>query len=203
MEELYVRTEKIIYRNLQNSWSVIRCFLPSEKQSVTVTGIFADIQPGMSLKLSGIWQETERYGRQFRAEHYEYAEDASRRAWLSRDLFERLQESSFRMRFHLKEADLAYIKEKGIDTVRSHAEEIIRKRLTPAVIPNDGKQTPMRGAPHGHPVFLAQHATGTCCRGCLAKWHGIPAGRELTEEEIMYITDVIMKWIVRENIQQE
>jgi hypothetical protein len=32
----------------------------------------------------------------------------------------------------------------------------------------------------GHPVFIAQHATATCCRGCLAKWHDIPAGRALT-----------------------
>ena len=55
----------------------------------------------------------------------------------------------------------------------------IRKRLAPAVIPNDGKQTPMRG----HPVFIAQHATGCCCRGCFEKWHRIPAGRELTDEE--------------------
>ena len=51
----------------------------------------------------------------------------------------------------------------------------------PADIPNDGRQTPMRN----HPVFVAQHATATCCRGCLARWHGIPPGRELTADDIV------------------
>lgn len=67
-------------------------------------------------------------------------------------------------------------------------------RLAPAVIPNDGKQTPMKG----HPVFLAQHACACCCRGCLEKWHGIPKGRELTGEEQEYVVDVLMTWIDRQ-----
>ena len=58
--------------------------------------------------------------------------------------------------------DKEYIAEKGLATIRKHAEDFGAKRLAPAVIPNDGKQTPMRG----HPVFIAQHATGCCCRGC-------------------------------------
>lgn len=114
---------------------------------------------------------------------------------LRQDLFVRLSQSKFRMRFHLTEADRTYIQEKGMDTIRDHAVQIITKRLAPAMPQNDGKQTPMRGEPHGHPVFLAQHATGTCCRGCLETWHGIPKGRALTRDEISYIADVIMKWI--------
>ena len=88
-------------------------------------------------------------------------------------LFERLNQSAFRSRFSLKEAELNYLEEKGMETVRRHAEEFVRMRLAPAQIPNDGRQTPMKG----HPVFRAQHATGTCCRGCLCKWHGIPKGK--------------------------
>lgn len=107
------------------------------------------------------------------------------------DLFERLSHSPFRSRFRLKPADIAYIREKGMDTIRQHAADFVRKRLAPAVIPNDGKQTPMRG----HPVFIAQHATGCCCRGCFAKWHHIPAGRPLTPEEQRYAVAVLMKWI--------
>ena len=72
--------------------------------------------------------------------------------------------------------------------------KIIFKREAPAFIPNDGKQTPTKG----HPVFVAQHATATCCRGCLEKWHRIPKGRELTWEEQEYVVDVIMEWISRE-----
>ncbi len=119
----------------------------------------------------------------------------SHEEWLKKDLFERLAQSNFRSRFKLTEADRLYIREKGMDTIRSHAVEIIRQRLSAAEPRNDGKQTPMRGAPKGHPVFLGQHATGTCCRGCLEKWHGISKGKELTEEEQSYIVDVLMLWI--------
>ena len=50
----------------------------------------------------------------------------------------------------------------------------------------------------GHPVFLAEHATATCCRNCLAKWYHIPKGRELTQEELDYIVSIIMAWIKKE-----
>lgn len=106
-------------------------------------------------------------------------------------LFERLAQSAFRSKFRLSAKDKAYIREKGMATIRSHAADFVAKRLAPAVIPNDGKQTPMRG----HPVFIAQHATGCCCRGCFAKWHHIPAGRALTAEEQQYAVSVLMKWI--------
>ncbi len=115
--------------------------------------------------------------------------------WLKQDLFERLARSQFRSRFRLREQDLQYIRSKGSDTIREHACAIVRQRLSAAEPKNDGKQTPMRGAPEGHPVFLAQHATGTCCRGCLEKWHGIPKGRPLSEREQDYIVTVLMKWI--------
>ena len=110
------------------------------------------------------------------------------------DLFARLSRSNFRSRFHLKDKDIQYIREKGMDTIRSHAADFVRTRLAPAQIPNDGKQTPMRG----HPVFLAQHATGCCCRGCLYKCHRIPAGVQLTEVQQEYIVDVLMAWIEKE-----
>lgn len=110
------------------------------------------------------------------------------------ELFVRLSQSNFRSRFALKAKDKAYIQEKGWDTIRQHAADFIRKRLAPAFIPNDGQQTPMRG----HPVFIAQHATGCCCRGCFSKWHHIPAGRELTGEEQQYAVAVIMEWIRRQ-----
>lgn len=111
------------------------------------------------------------------------------------DLFARLAKSDFRSKFHLTKKDKEYIAQKGLPTIRRHAEDFIAKRLAPAVIPNDGKQTPMRG----HPVFLAKHATGCCCRGCFYKWHHIPAGRELTKEEQQYAVAVLMAWIETQN----
>lgn len=109
-------------------------------------------------------------------------------------LFERLSRSAFRSRFRLRTTELDYIRAKGLATIRQHAGDFVCQRLAPAFPPNDGRQTPMRG----HPVFVAQHATGCCCRGCLAKWHGIPAGRPLTEAEQAYVVEVLMAWIGRQ-----
>lgn len=109
-------------------------------------------------------------------------------------LFERLSQSKFRSRFHLSDKDAEYIRSKGMDAIRRHAMDFVARRLAPAYIANDGKQTPM----HGHPVFIAQHATACCCRGCFAKWHHIPAGHELTAEEQEYAVNVIMAWIRKE-----
>ena len=110
-------------------------------------------------------------------------------------LFERLAQSKFRSSFYLNAKDQEYIRQKGWKKIEESTREIIAKRLAPAAIPNDGKQTPMR---HGiFPPFIAQHATGCCCRGCLEKWHGIPKGRPLTVKEQIYITRVIMEWLKR------
>ena len=81
-----------------------------------------------------------------------------------------------------------------MNEVIEHAAAFIEKRLAPVSPVNDGKQTPWRN----HPVFVAQHATATCCRGCLEKWHQIPRGRALTAEEQQYIVDVIGGWLSRQ-----
>jgi hypothetical protein len=112
----------------------------------------------------------------------------------SAELFAALGRSSFRSRFRLRDAELRYLREKGVEQVLRHAADFIARRLAPAVPPNDGKQTPWRG----HPVFVAQHATATCCRGCLAKWHDLPKGRELTADEQRYVVGVIEQWIARQ-----
>lgn len=109
-------------------------------------------------------------------------------------ILERLSHSKFRSSFHLKEKDINYIKDKGLVTIKRHAKDFIKKRIAPAVIKNDGKQTPMRG----HPVFIAEHATATCCRGCIKKWYHVPNNRELTNREQEQIVAIIMKWIEKE-----
>ena len=114
---------------------------------------------------------------------------------MNRDLdevFERLNRSAFRRRFRLRAAESRYLAEKGLETVLSHGEKFIEERLAPADPRNDGKQTPMRN----HPIFIAQHATATCCRGCLEKWHGIPKGGDLTAEEKVHILAVLRRWLV-------
>jgi len=104
---------------------------------------------------------------------------------------QRLSRQPFRAKFHLRGREAATVELRGMEAVRRHAEELLAKRLAPAAPYKDGKQTPYRG----HPVFVAQHATATCCRTCLERWHGIPKGRELTSEERAYAVDVICRWI--------
>jgi hypothetical protein len=107
------------------------------------------------------------------------------------ELFVALAESKFRRSFQLRGKDLDYLRNKGLPLVLEHAQDFIARRLAPAVIPNDGRQTPFRG----HPVFVAQHATACCCRGCLEKWHRIPAGRALSEEEQKHMLAVLERWL--------
>lgn len=110
------------------------------------------------------------------------------------DKLNALSKSKFRSSFHLKKKDIEYIDKKGIDTIRSHAFDFIEKRIAPQYIKNDGKQTPTKN----HPVFIAQHATATCCRNCLYKWHHIQKNKQLNQEEQEYIVKVIMEWIKKE-----
>jgi len=107
------------------------------------------------------------------------------------EILDKLAKSKFRSRFKLGAKELEYIKDKGLDKIKSHAEDFIRDRVAPSEPVNDGKQTPMRG----HPVFIAQHATATCCRGCIEKWHKFPQHIELTKSEQEYLVSVIMGWI--------
>ncbi len=107
------------------------------------------------------------------------------------DVFERLQRSSFRRRFRLGRTEREYLDRKGLEEVLAHARDFIDRRLAPANPANDGKQTPMRN----HPVFVAQHATATCCRGCLEKWHAIPRGHALTADERQHVLESIKRWL--------
>jgi hypothetical protein len=112
------------------------------------------------------------------------------------DVLSRLRRSPFRSGIRLQKKELEYLRNKGMEEVLQHAADFIQKRLASANPANDGKQTPW----HNHPAFVAQHATATCCRGCLEKWHQIPSGRELTAEEQAYIVEVIGRWLSQQEI---
>ncbi len=110
------------------------------------------------------------------------------------NILNKLAKSKFRAHFKLSQKDVEYIRQKGMQTIREHAKVFVSKRIAPAYIENDGKQTPMRN----HPVFVAQHATATCCRGCINKWHGFAKNVELDENQQKYIVDLIMCWIQKQ-----
>jgi predicted Fe-S protein YdhL (DUF1289 family) len=107
------------------------------------------------------------------------------------EVFSRLAQSAFRQRFRLADREQSYLEERGLETILEHARRFIDQRLAPEFPHRDGKQTPYRG----HPVFVAQHATATCCRGCLQRWHGIARGRALTRAEREHVLAVLERWL--------
>ena len=115
------------------------------------------------------------------------------------NVFRRLSRSRFRSGVRLNAKETFYLRQKGLPEVLSHGRDFLEKRLAPALPPKDGKQTPWGG----HPVFRAQHATATCCRSCLLKWHDIPKKRNLTEQEIDYILLVVEMWLSAQSGPQE
>lgn len=110
------------------------------------------------------------------------------------DILGRLARSKFRSRFCLSAAERSYANDKGRSTILRHTKDFVAGRLAQAHPKNDGKQTPMRG----HPAFVAQHATATCCRSCLKKWHGIDSGRPMSDAEQEKVVSLIMMWIDRQ-----
>jgi len=107
------------------------------------------------------------------------------------ELLRALSKSRFRASQRLSPRDAQYLQDKGLDLVLAHARDFIAQRLAPAQPAKDGRQTPWRG----HPVFVAQHATACCCRGCLAQWHGIAKGRALTPAEQQHVLAVLARWL--------
>ena len=110
-----------------------------------------------------------------------------------------LQKSKFRSSFHLRKYMIKYIDEKGLETIEEHCIQFIEDHLRTYSKEKDGHQTPMKN----HPVFIAQHATATCCRKCLYKWHHIPIEKELNEKEKRFIQALIMEWIKQEYKKKE
>ena len=109
-------------------------------------------------------------------------------------VFDALQRSEFRQKFKLSRKDFLSLKSGGMPAAMRHAIDFIEERLAPANPVKDGMQTPMKG----HPVFVAQHATATCCRRCLLSWHQIPTGRPLEPDEKDYILTVLKRWLEAE-----
>ena len=109
-------------------------------------------------------------------------------------ILDRLAGNRFRSKFKLNTKERNYIRDRGMSVIESHANEFVESRLKPSEPRNDGEQTPFRG----HPVFVAQHATATCCRTCLQKWHSVPKGVPLEARHLTFIVRLILGWITRQ-----
>lgn len=78
-----------------------------------------------------------------------------------RQLFERLDNSKFRSSFHLKQKDIDYINEKGLDTIRQHAKDFIAKREAPAYIEMMANRHQCVDIQYLLPSTQQQHAAGS------------------------------------------
>ncbi len=108
------------------------------------------------------------------------------------NIFLKLSNSRFRSKFYLRSRERRIIFDKGLDGIEKDTYQILDKRIR-KLASNDGRQTPW----NGHPVFVAQHGTAICCRGCMEKWYGVGRDIVLSERELWFFVDLIMEWIVR------
>jgi uncharacterized heparinase superfamily protein len=88
-----------------------------------------------------------------------------------------------------------YARRKGKLKLRSAAEKQLRRLIGHSNPPYDGRQTPRETSATANIIHYAQHATASCCRKCLEYWHGIPQNQELTDEEVAYLTDLVMLYV--------
>jgi hypothetical protein len=102
--------------------------------------------------------------------------------------------------FHtpLHQHAINYAKRKGLVLLKEKVAQHLKKSIGPAKPFRDGSQThyPTATDPRGQDIiYSAQHATACCCRKCAELWHGIPQGRDMTEEELSYLTELAMLFI--------
>jgi hypothetical protein len=112
----------------------------------------------------------------------------------TRNTFRSLEKELIRHHFWHKpigEAVMAHARRKGGVLLREAAAHRLRQSVGSANPPRDGRQTPM----DGNIIYFAQHATACCCRTCMEYWHAIPKGRELSDEEIAYFTELVMLYV--------
>jgi hypothetical protein len=106
-------------------------------------------------------------------------------------LKEKLADAGRLEKFVLGEPEKEYVTSRGMEILRLHATDFVNKRLAPEAPKNDGRQTPMKG----HPVFIAQHATGCNDRDSLQEFFGIQKGVALSDAEVERVVNVILRWI--------
>jgi hypothetical protein len=111
------------------------------------------------------------------------------------DPFVRLKSSSYRRNMGLTAFEKKSVMKEGFGKVVERCREALDDLDMPDYTHGE---TPYKGV-----VPKAQHATSTCCRKCMFRWHGIPRYRELTEEERAYVIRLILRWVRKELATQK
>jgi hypothetical protein len=87
---------------------------------------------------------------------------------------------------------IIHARKKGRVMMREAVEKRLMQSVGKAQNWREGHQTPWIGK---NSTFYAQHATATCCRPCIELWHGIEQGRDLTKEEVEYLSSLVCRYI--------
>ena len=90
---------------------------------------------------------------------------------------------------------LDYATRKGRIKLDERVPQQVLKSVGAAIPFRDGTQTPRETSKDVNPIHFAQHATASCCRKCVEEWHGIPQGRELSDSEIHYLTELAIRYL--------
>jgi hypothetical protein len=86
---------------------------------------------------------------------------------------------------------IEHARKKGLAAILDHVPKRLMQSIGRATPFRDGTQTPFTGRAE----YYAQHATATCCRKCVEDWHGIPRGRALTEDELVYLSNLAVLYL--------
>jgi hypothetical protein len=89
---------------------------------------------------------------------------------------------------------LDYAKRAGRRALHERIVKRIRSRIGAAEPFRDGAQTPITTA-KADALDFTLHAIASCCRTCANYWHGLPKGRELTESEIGYLSELGRRYL--------
>jgi uncharacterized protein DUF4186 len=95
----------------------------------------------------------------------------------------------------LSQRAINHAKRKGRAALRSFANGQLRRLVGGERHPREGYQTARETSPSANAIHFAQHATACCCRKCIAEWHAIPLNRALTDDELAYFTDLVMRYV--------
>jgi hypothetical protein len=88
-----------------------------------------------------------------------------------------------------------YARRKGKRGILSTIERHIRKSVGAPADSFDGRQTPTEDSSNVNAIHFAQHGTASCCRKCIEYWYGIPQNRMLTDYEVLYLSQLGMRFI--------
>lgn len=97
----------------------------------------------------------------------------------------------------LDQQDIKLIQEQGIDQVKENARRIVGEKL------KESEADP-KIPTAGNPIYKAMHACNCASRDQIFMSHRVRPEKELTEAQIESLTDLLIRWIVREyNFYQE